>query len=121
MIFFVAPDSTTARGDDYILFEQVNGGPPEMVSRNIIGSPTTVYFDYYRLASVAGTPSIDPLPAARLPPVHTVPIPLAPARTRAPALIDSIPGLPPTFPGTQRPSRAAAGAATPRRVLRPPD
>jgi len=107
MIFFVAPDSTTARGDDYILFEQVNGGPPEMVSRNIIGSPTTVYFDYYRLASVAGTLSIDSLPAARLPLVHTVPIHLAPADTGAAAVIDSIRGIRVTFTVTNGLSGAA--------------
>ena len=107
MIFFVAPDSTTARGDDYILFEQVNGGPPDMVSRNIIGSPTTVYFDYYRLASVAGTLSIDSLPAARLPLVHTVPIHLAPADTGAAAVIDSIRGIRVTFTVTNGLSGAA--------------
>src|SRR5205807_1395264 len=106
-IFFVAPDSTTARGDDYILFEQVNGGPPDMVSRNIIGSPTTVYFDYYRLASVAGTLSIDSLPAARLPLVHTVPIHLAPADTGAAAVIDSIRGIRVTFTVTNGLSGAA--------------
>src|SRR5207247_6783358 len=102
-----APAATTARGHDSILFEQVNGGPPDMVSRNIIGSPTTVYFDYYRLASVAGTLSIDSLPAARLPLVHTVPIHLAPADTGAAAVIDSIRGLRVPFTVPDRPAGAA--------------
>src|SRR2546430_8014694 len=105
MIFFVAPDSTTARGDDYILFEQVNGGPPDMVSRNIIGSPTTVYFDYYRLASVAGTPSDHPPPPPPPPPLPPPPNPPPPARTRAPARDGPIPGPPRPLPLTQRPSR----------------
>src|SRR5439155_1197931 len=64
IIFFVAPDSSTARADDYALFEQVNGGPPALVSRNIVGSPTSVYFEYYRLTRVAGALTLDSLPAA---------------------------------------------------------
>src|SRR2546430_7800505 len=91
-----------------------------MVSRNIIGSPTTVYFDYYRLASVAGTLSIDSLPAARLPPVHTVPIHLAPADTGAAAVIDSIRGIRVTFTVTNGLSRAAERRDTPGRVIELP-
>ena len=93
IIFFVAPDSSTARADDYALFEQVNGGPPSLVSRNIIGSPTTVYFEYYRLTRVGGAISLDSLPAAKLPLRHSVPIHFALADTGAAAVIDSVRGI----------------------------
>jgi len=108
IIFFVAPDSTTPRADDNALFEQVNGGPPELVSRNIIGSPTTVYFDYYRLAIVpGGTISLDSLPATKLPLQHSVPIHLALADTGAAAVIDSIRGIRVTLTVTNGQSGAA--------------
>ncbi len=97
IIFFVAPDSSTARADDYALFEQVNGGPPSLVSRNIIGSPTTVYFEYYRLTRVGGAISLDSLPAAKLPLRHSVPIHFALADTGAAAVIDSVRGIRVTF------------------------
>ena len=113
IIFFLAPDSTTARVDDYILYEQVNGGPPAMVSRNIIGSPSTVYFEYYRLASVGGTISLDSLPPAKLPLRHSVPIHLAPADTGAAAIIDSIRGIRVTLTVTN----GQAGAAERRYTL----
>ena len=93
IIFFVAPDSSTARADDYALLEQVNGGPPSLVSRNIIGSPTTVYFEYYRLTRVGGAISLDSLPAAKLPLRHSVPIHFALADTGAAAVIDSVRGI----------------------------
>ena len=44
IIFFVTADSTTARTDDYLLLEQVNDQPPEVVTRNIIGTPSTLFF-----------------------------------------------------------------------------
>ena len=97
IIFFVAPDSSTPRADDYALFEQVNGGPPSLVSRNIIGSPATVYFEYYRLTRVGGAISLDSLPAASLPLRHSVPIHFALADTGAAAVIDSVRGIRVTF------------------------
>jgi len=107
IIFFVAPDSSTARADDYALFEQVNGGPPALVSRNIVGSPTSVYFEYYRLTRVAGALTLDSLPAAKLPLTHSVPIHFALADTGAAAVIDSIRGIRVTFTVTNGQSGAA--------------
>jgi len=107
IIFFVAPDSSTARADDYALFEQVNGGPPALVSRNIVGSPTSVYFEYYRLTRVAGALTLDSLPAAKLPLSHSVPIHFALADTGAAAVIDSIRGIRVTFTVTNGQSGAA--------------
>lgn len=121
IIFFLAPDSTTARADDYILYEQVNAGPPAMVSRNIIGSPSTAYFEYYRLASVGGTISLDSLPAAKLPLRHSVPIHLAPADTGAAAAIDSIRGIRVTLTVTNGQSGAAERRYTLARFMELPN
>lgn len=89
--FFLTPDSTTARADDYLLLEQVNDQPAELVTRNIVGSPTTVFFQYYRVTQRAnGVVSLDSLPTASLPLAHAVPIHLAASDTGAVAVIDSI-------------------------------
>jgi prepilin-type N-terminal cleavage/methylation domain-containing protein len=91
IIFFLAPDSTTSRADDYILFEQVNNQPPEVVSRNILGSPTTAYFQYARLVNIPGTGvSLDSVRTAQLPLRHSARLHLSPADTGAAAVIDSI-------------------------------
>ncbi len=122
IIFFVAPDSTTPRADDYALFEQVNGGPPEMVSRNIIGSPTAVYFEYYRLAIVlGGAISLDSLPASKLPLRHSVAIHLALADTGAAAVIDSIRGIRVTLTVTNGQSGAAERRYTLQRFMELPN
>jgi prepilin-type N-terminal cleavage/methylation domain-containing protein len=94
IIFFVTPDSTTPRPDDYVLFEQVNREPPAIVSRNIIGAPGTAYFRYDRVVSPVGAPlTLDSVPTARLPLRHAAPIHLARADTGAGATIDSIRGV----------------------------
>src|SRR5579884_3790346 len=79
------------RRDDHLLLEQVNDQPAELVARNIVGSPTTVFFQYYRVTQRAGgVLSLDSIPAASLPLRHVVPIHLAPQDTGAAAVIDSI-------------------------------
>lgn len=91
IIFFVTPDSTTPRTDDYLLLEKVNDQPAELVTRNIIGTPTTVFFQYYRVTQRAGgTTTLDSIPTASLPLIHTVPIHLAAADTGAASIIDSV-------------------------------
>ncbi|MGE5143323.1 MAG: PilW family protein, partial [Acidobacteriota bacterium] len=42
--FFFAPDSTTSRSDDYILYRQVNNLAPEVVSRNITATGAVPFF-----------------------------------------------------------------------------
>ena len=89
--FYVTPDSTTPRTDDYLLLEQVNNQPAELVARNIVGSPTTVFFQYYRVTQRAGgVLSLDSIPTASLPLRHVIPIHLAAQDTGAAAVIDSI-------------------------------
>ncbi len=91
IIFFVTPDSTTSRTDDYLLLEKVNDQPPEVVTRNIIGTSTTVFFQYFRQTQHAnGSTTLDSIATASLPLVHTVPIHLAAADTGAVSIIDSV-------------------------------
>ncbi len=88
--FFFAPDSTTSRTDDYVLFRQVNNLAPEVVSRNILQSGAVPFFQYYAQVIVAGSPTIQQVPNGILPLSHSVPIHLAIADTGAAARIDSV-------------------------------
>jgi prepilin-type N-terminal cleavage/methylation domain-containing protein len=111
--FFLTPDSMTARTDDYVLLEQVNDQPAELVARNIIGSPATVFFQYHRVAQRANGLSLDSIPTARLPLAHVVPIHLATADTGAAAIIDSIRAVRITLTATN----GLTGAQERRRTL----
>lgn len=90
IIFFFAPDSTTSRTDDYVLFRQVNTQPPEVVARNITQTAAVPFFQYYAQVMVAGTPVIQQVPNGTLPLWHNVPIHLAISDTGAAARIDSV-------------------------------
>jgi prepilin-type N-terminal cleavage/methylation domain-containing protein len=72
-IFWMSPDSSTARTDDYVLYERVNSGSAEVVSRNILQMPGRPFFEYFlarRLTTGADTMLVTPsalLPLKRLP------------------------------------------------------
>lgn len=88
--FFFAPDSTTGRSDDYILYRQVNNLAPEIVSRNITATGAVPFFQYYAQVIVAGSPVMQQVPNGVLPLQHTVPIHLAISDTGTAAKIDSL-------------------------------
>lgn len=46
-IFWFAPDSTTARNDDYVLWERTNNGTQEYIARNILAYPGRPFFEYF--------------------------------------------------------------------------
>jgi len=46
LTFFFQPDATTARGDDYALYRQVNGGTAAVVARSILKTGNQQFFDY---------------------------------------------------------------------------
>ncbi len=57
-IFWLASDASTARTDDYILWERTNDQPGEEVSRNILPMGTKPFFEYFlarRLTTGADT------------------------------------------------------------------
>ena len=106
--FFLRSDSTTSRTDDYILLEQVNNLAPELVSRNIIGTATTAWFQYFKqTVPASGNARLDSIPAASLPLSHSVPQHLALADTGAAAIIDSIHGIQISFTVTNGSTGAA--------------
>lgn len=44
--FFFQPDPTTTRGDDYVLYRQVNGTTPAVVSRNLLKVSGANFLEY---------------------------------------------------------------------------
>jgi len=57
-IFWFAPDSSTTRSDDYILWERTNAGTEEYIARNILAYPGRPFLEYFlarRLSSGADT------------------------------------------------------------------
>lgn len=114
IIFFVAPDSSTARSDDYVLYREVNAAAPETVARNILATPGAPFFQYERLFTPLDAPSyIDTVPSNQLPLAHTVPVHLASADTAGAAIIDSIRAVRVTLTVTD----GNTGAAEQRRTL----
>jgi len=94
LIFFFAPDTTTAEPDDYVLYRQVNAQPPEVVARGIYRSGDRPFFEYLALTEVTGTAgAIEPIPAASLPLKHSASAHLAPDDTLPAALIDQVRGV----------------------------
>ena len=90
IIFFFAPDSTTSRTDDYILYRQVNNQAAEIVARNLMQTGAVPFFQYYAQVMVAGSPVMQQVPNGVLPLQHTVPIHLAISDTGSAARIDSV-------------------------------
>ena len=74
IVFFFAPDSSTSRSDDYILYRQINNTAPEVVARGILQTGAVPFLQYYRLAMNAGSPVIQQVANGDLPLRHSVPI-----------------------------------------------
>jgi len=64
--FWFAPDTETARTDDYVLFRQVNNSPPEAVVRNIL-QDTVPFFQFMYLRDSSSHLSVDTVPASSMP------------------------------------------------------
>jgi prepilin-type N-terminal cleavage/methylation domain-containing protein len=91
IIFYFEPDTSTTRSDDYVLRRQINNLPPDVVARNILQTPSTPFFQYFRHTSVLGGGlQLQQVPNATLPLMHTKPIHLALNDTGAFARIDSV-------------------------------
>jgi prepilin-type N-terminal cleavage/methylation domain-containing protein len=46
LTFFFQPDATTARGDDFALYRQVNGAAPAVIARNLLPTGGASFFEY---------------------------------------------------------------------------
>ncbi len=76
--FFFAPDSTTSRPDDYMLYRQVNNTAPEVVARSILQTGAVPFFQYYeQVVDISGSPVIQQVVNGDLPLWHSVPIHLS--------------------------------------------
>jgi prepilin-type N-terminal cleavage/methylation domain-containing protein len=70
--YYLRPDSTTTRPDDYLLFRRVNALPPTLVARSIVKIPsrdTMPFFTYYKADSLN---RLVPIPKAILPLFHGI-------------------------------------------------
>jgi prepilin-type N-terminal cleavage/methylation domain-containing protein len=111
--FYFVSDSTTTRTDDYTLYRQINNLAPEVVSRNLMQTGATPFFQYYWQTVVGGVVSVAQVPNASLPWRHTVPIHLAVTDSGLAARIDSVRAVLVSFTVTN----GLTGTAERRRAL----
>jgi hypothetical protein len=83
--FWLSPDSSRGRSDEYALFRRANATPPEVVARGLVVGANDRVFRYFRTDSTGAVVEIDSLPA-----VHTAPLHGTVADTGRSALTDSI-------------------------------
>ena len=70
--YYLRPDSTTTRTDDYLLFRRVNALAPTLVARSIVKIPsrdTMPFFTYYKADSLN---KLVPIPDVQLPLFHGI-------------------------------------------------
>ncbi len=67
-IFYFEADASTARSDDYIFWQQVNAGAPEMVARNILAHPSgKPFFEYLMQRQLSTGDTLQVVPTAQMP------------------------------------------------------
>lgn len=70
--YYLRPDSTTTRTDDYLLFRRVNALAPTLVARSIVKMPsrdTMPFFTYYKSDTLN---RLTPIPRSQLPLYHGI-------------------------------------------------
>lgn len=91
LMFFVTPDTSTSRTDDYVLYRQVNTSAPEAIARHLLRDGADPFFSYERLADDGtGVKVLTAVPDSLVPIEHTAAIHSSPADTGRSALADSI-------------------------------
>lgn len=71
VVYYLAPDTSTARADDYVLMRQVNNSPPDIVARNLLAFPGRDFFEWLRTDSAGNLVAV---PGASLPLTHANPV-----------------------------------------------
>lgn len=67
-IFYFEADAATTRGDDYIFWQRVNAGAPEMVARNILAHPSgKPFFEYLMQRQLSTGDTLQAVPTAQIP------------------------------------------------------
>jgi prepilin-type N-terminal cleavage/methylation domain-containing protein len=75
IILWFDPNPETSRTDDFVLFRQVNGNPPEVLIRNVLRDSTNLpFFRYFMLRPPAAgrLPQLVQVPTAEIPLSHPV-------------------------------------------------
>ncbi|MDT8368566.1 MAG: prepilin-type N-terminal cleavage/methylation domain-containing protein [Longimicrobiales bacterium] len=90
ILFWFAPDVTTARTDDYQLMRRVNTGEPDVVARRLLRDGSEPFFTYVRLVDQGGGLLPTPVPDSLLPLHHAVASHGSAADTGAVAIIDAV-------------------------------
>ena len=87
IVYWFAPDSTTASANDYVLLRQVNNNAPDVVARNLLVLGGQPFFNWMQTDTAGNLFSVA---SANLPMRHSVPIHGSTADTGAASRIDSI-------------------------------
>jgi prepilin-type N-terminal cleavage/methylation domain-containing protein len=122
IIFYFAPDASTTRSDDYVLYRRVNDRPAEVVARSLLRDGTQPFFRYQEVVvtdTAAPTAAwVDPI---RLPLRHSAPMHMSPADTGAVARIDRIRAVQVSLRATDGKTGATSQNAPLRRLIRMPN
>jgi hypothetical protein len=98
MMFYFAPDTTTSRTDDFVLYRKVNAATSVAIAHNILRADTTPFLQYYRVRPLAdGSPGFALLPTSSLPVRHTLPLHLSAGDTGVVAAVESVRAVRVTF------------------------
>jgi len=122
IIFYFTLDTSTTRTDDYLLYRKVNNQPSEVVSRNLLRTAGTPWFQYTTLVSPpSATAYIGIVPAVNLPLKHSVKLHMAPADTGTAARVDSLRGVRITITATNGLTGTEERKRTITRMIRLPN
>lgn len=122
IIFFFDLDTATTRSDDYVLYKKVNSDLPEIVSRNILQTTGTPFFEYYWIRSPPSAASyIEAVPGDSLPLAHAAAQHGAVADTGSAAKVDSVRGVRVSFTVTNGRTGPAEHLRSVSRLVRLPN
>lgn len=122
IVFYFAPDATTPRRDDFVLYRRVNDLAPEVVARNLLRDERWPFFRYQEVVTSESAP-----PEARwvlpgaLPLRHSAPIHMSPADTGVAARIDRVRAVQVSFRASDGRREETSQDAALRRLIRMPN
>lgn len=111
IVFYFAPDSTTERTDDYVLYRKVNALEPEVVSRSLYRIAGVPFFSYSEVGEDTLSSQLSTVPASALPLRHSIPLHGAAADSGTVGRIDRIRAVRVAF-------SSGSGAPAPREQTR---
>lgn len=122
LIFFFDLDTSTTRTDDYALYKQINGDPPEIVARDVLQTPGRPFFEYHQLrVPLSAPPYVEAVPTDSLPLTHDVAIHGSVLDTGLTAQVDSVRGVRVSFTVTNGRTGDAEHRRSLSRLIRLPN